>query len=128
MDAMTRGHAVVADDDDDTRTLLTRACRAAGLDVLEVANAQELLEIVDRGDPRMKLEIVISDVAMPGMDGIELTRRLLAAMPSLPVILVTGYAHRGVLQAASHAGARTVLAKPIDPFVLRTLIEAHCAP
>ena len=125
---MARGHAVIADDDHDTRTLLAGACRAAGLAVLEASNADDLLVLVEREKSTLRLEIVIADVAMPGIDGIELTRRLRASMPSLPVILVTGYAHRGVLQAASSAGARTVLAKPVDLFVLRTLVAAHCGP
>lgn len=91
----------------------------------DAARVQELLELVAQPQATT-IDVVISAVAMPGLDGIELTRRLHAAMPSLPVILVTGYAHRGVLQAASKAGARTVLGKPIDPFVLRTLIAAYC--
>lgn len=117
---------MIADDDADTRTLLARVCNAAGLHVIEAANAQDLLELVAQAQGNTTIDVVISDVAMPGLDGIELTRQLHAAMPSLPIILVTGYAHRGVLQAASKAGARTVLAKPIDPFVLRTLVAAYC--
>jgi CheY-like chemotaxis protein len=122
---MVRYHAVVADDDEDTLTLLARVARSAGLEVLEASSAGALLMAVERLQRSSGLDIVISDIAMPGLDGIELTRRLRAMMPALPVILVTGYAHRGILQAAADAGARTVLAKPVDAFVLRALIGAH---
>lgn len=115
--------AVIVDDDDDTRALLARVGRAAGFRVLEAGCATEVASLVEQQQP---IDIVVSDIAMPGMDGIALARQLRASMPELPIILVSGFTHRGVLAAATQAGARTVLAKPIDPFVLATLMKAHC--
>lgn len=122
---MRKLRAVVADDEEDTRTLLARAGRAAGFEVDEASSAEELLGIVE-GRDGAAIDIVISDIAMPGVDGLEVVRRLHESMPSLPVILVSGYTHQGVLKAAAQAGARTVLAKPIDPVVLALVMAAHC--
>jgi CheY-like chemotaxis protein len=123
---MRKLRAVVADDDEDTRTLFARAGRAAGFQVDEASSAEELLGIVERCERISDIDIVISDISMPGVDGLEVVRRLHQLVPSLPVILVSGFTHQGVLRAAAQAGARTVLAKPIDPVVLGLVMTAHC--
>jgi CheY-like chemotaxis protein len=123
---MRKLRAVVADDDEDTRTLFARAGRAAGFEVDEASSAEELFGIVEQREHASDIDIVVSDISMPGVDGLEVTRRLHELMPSLPVILVSGFTHQGVLRAAVQAGARTVLAKPIDPVVLGLVMAAHC--
>jgi CheY-like chemotaxis protein len=74
---MTTRQAVVADDDEDMRRELARIGRAAGFTVVETSSAQGALKAVDRIEHAGGgVDIVVSDVAMPGIDGIELTRRL----------------------------------------------------
>ena len=70
--------------------LAERALRRAGFDVLSAGSAEEALEIVESGGPQPLA--LVSDVVMPGMDGLELAARLRARDPDLPVLLVSGYA------------------------------------
>jgi two-component system cell cycle sensor histidine kinase/response regulator CckA len=70
--------------------LAERALRRAGFNVLSAGSAEEALELMAAEGPRPVA--LVSDVVMPGMDGLELATRLRAADPDLPVLLVSGYA------------------------------------
>lgn len=69
--------------------------------------------------------LVITDLTMPEIDGIELSRRILALRPHCPVLLTTGALNEATLQAAQTAGIRQVLLKPVDHRVLLEAIEIH---
>ena len=108
--------ALVADDDDDMRTLLATTLRRVGFSVLEAADGEQLMDLFSatwEGDPAQRL-VVISDIGMPVKDGIQATRFLRAAAPGLPVILVTAFSDVATMRAAKDAGATSVLLKPID--------------
>jgi two-component system cell cycle sensor histidine kinase/response regulator CckA len=70
--------------------LAERALRRAGFEVLTAASAEEALEMLDAGSPRPIA--LVSDVVMPGLDGLALATRLRERDPDLPVLLVSGYA------------------------------------
>jgi two-component system cell cycle sensor histidine kinase/response regulator CckA len=70
--------------------LAERALRRAGFDVLSAASAEDALDLLDKGGP--KPMALVSDVVMPGMDGLALASRLRERDPDLPVLLVSGYA------------------------------------
>jgi two-component system cell cycle sensor histidine kinase/response regulator CckA len=70
--------------------LAERALRRAGFDVMSAASAEDALDLLDQGGPRPIA--LVSDVVMPGMDGLALAARLRERDPELPVLLVSGYA------------------------------------
>lgn len=108
--------AVVADDDDDMRTLLATCLRRVGFQVEEASDGEQLLTIFSAlwaDDPRQRL-VIVSDIGMPIRDGLEATRVMRAAAPSLPVILVTAFSDLATLQAAREVGATNVILKPVD--------------
>jgi two-component system cell cycle sensor histidine kinase/response regulator CckA len=70
--------------------LAERALRRAGFDVMSAASAEDALDLLDQGGPRPIA--LVSDVVMPGMDGLALAARLRERDPDLPVLLVSGYA------------------------------------
>jgi two-component system cell cycle sensor histidine kinase/response regulator CckA len=70
--------------------LAERALRRAGFEVVPTGSAEEALEMLEAGAPRPLA--LVSDVVMPGMDGLELAQLLRAKEPELPVLLVSGYA------------------------------------
>jgi two-component system, NarL family, invasion response regulator UvrY len=84
--------------------------------VLEVASGQEALEAAGR----VRAQMVLLDVRMPGMSGIETCRRLTAGDPSIVVVLITSGECADVARAARSCGAAALLAKQnINPAVLR---------
>jgi two-component system cell cycle sensor histidine kinase/response regulator CckA len=81
---------LLVEDEPPLLRLAERALRRAGFEVLGAATAEEALELLARGAPAPRA--LVSDVVMPGMDGLELAARLREADPALPVLLVSGYA------------------------------------
>ena len=109
-------HALVADDDDDTRTLIATALRRAGFEVNESSDGAEL---VASFPPFALLNtLVVSDIGMPKCDGIELTRAVKKMAPTTPVLLVTAFGDPRRLTEARDAGADDVLPKPLNLVVL----------
>jgi CheY-like chemotaxis protein len=117
-----RWYALVADDDDDFRTLVSAALRRAGYQVCEARDGEELVEryAALRVLTRQHL-VVVSDIAMPGCDGVSATASLRTSSAEVPILLVTGESSPGILRAARSAGATAVLEKPIDG---PTIVEA----
>jgi two-component system C4-dicarboxylate transport response regulator DctD len=111
------------DDDADLRDANAQALRLAGLTPVPLGSAQAALDRIGADYPG----VVVTDVRMPGMDGIELFRRLKALDPDIPVILISGHADIAMAVAAMSEGAYDFIAKPyaVDRLVetLRRAIE-----
>ncbi len=102
---------LLVEDDADNRELMAEVLETAGIEVSPVASGAAALEIL-RGRP---VDVVLTDVGMPGMGGIELARAAKGIAPSVPVVVVTGWAEReDIAQAVGHE-VDLVLVKPIDP-------------
>jgi FixJ family two-component response regulator len=110
----------VVDDDDDVRTALSRLLRSMGYRVVGFASA-EAFE-ADRSD----VDCAIVDMRLPGVSGLELCERLRQRPSALPVVLVTGDAHR---LAADLPGAPDTpfLSKPFDEATLSHAIARAMA-
>jgi len=83
------GRVLLVEDEDSVRAFATRALKRQGYEVVEATSGAEALEIVARGNDR--IDIVVSDVVMPEMDGPTMMRELRKARPDLKVIFVSGY-------------------------------------
>lgn len=112
---------LIAEDDDEMRLLLSRALRRDGYDVVAAADGDELLSAARAAlaDGRRPV-LLVSDVRMPRMDGLELATRALAEMPWIRAILITAFADDDVTEAAHATGVLRVLSKPFDMLDLRT--------
>lgn len=120
-------YALVADDDDDFRALASRALRRAGFQVCEARDGEELVERFSALRVLTNQQVVVvSDIAMPGRDGVTATAVLRNASPELPILLITGESNPGVLRAAQTAGATLVLAKPVDGITLVERVRTLC--
>jgi len=81
---------LVVDDDVRVLKLVGLMLRMAGVDVLEAPDPQKAIQIF--GAEKAKIDLMVSDIKMPGMTGPVLAQRLRAIKPDLPVLLMTGYA------------------------------------
>src|SRR4026208_1406364 len=111
---------LMVDDDPAMRESFDVLLQSWGFDVLQAADAREAKDLVDRHDP----DIVITDVVMPEISGLELLRDLKAGNPQRPVFLITA---RGSIDMAGQAvkqGARDFLTKPVTDFgKLKALLD-----
>jgi CheY-like chemotaxis protein len=110
---------LIVDDDAAIRGLVARVLRAAGHDVVVATDGRAALRTA-LGDS-MRFELLLTDVEMPGMTGIELAARLRAARPSLPVVLMSG--EESIVEAA-RGRADLVRAAIHKPFSALELLEA----
>ncbi len=111
---------LVIDDDQFVQTGLEQLLRAHGYKVITAADGQEALERIEREAP----DLVLTDLRMPGMDGLEVLRRVKVRFPHMAVILLTGYSTlESAIQAIRH-GADDYLLKPCREKELLERIQA----
>jgi CheY-like chemotaxis protein len=105
------------EDDRDTREMYSEYLSHSGLLVAEAPSGRRALERAREQCP----DVVVTDIAMPGMDGLELSRQLRLSPPTrdVPIIAVSGNAS----ERAREAGADVVLEKPCSPDYLLHVIE-----
>jgi CheY-like chemotaxis protein len=120
------GITVLAIDDDPVNLkLAAEVLQADGHDVIRAADAEQALRLLDQHAP----DLVLTDIAMPGMSGLELTRRLKAdpRYRHLPVVAMTASAMKGDESRILEAGCDAYLAKPLDTRRLAMQITAILA-
>ncbi len=110
----------VIDDDEDVRQSLGFLLRAAGINVALHDSALAFLETLPNSAPGC----VVTDIRMPGMDGLELQRHLREQGSHLPVIVMTGHADVPLAVQAMKAGAVDFIEKPFDDETLLSAIRA----
>jgi two-component system cell cycle response regulator CpdR len=108
---------LIAEDDGQMRTFLAAALRRAGHYVEAVECGEDALMAFDGTD----FDLLLADVVMPGMDGIELARVASERHPEIKVMFITGFAAVALKNAAVHQGQPRVLSKPVH---LKDLIRA----
>jgi CheY-like chemotaxis protein len=116
-----RGEALlVVEDESALRRLMVRTLRAAGYDVIEAASGPDALQAVARF--RTPIALLVTDIVMPHMSGVELAAELRARWPSLQVLFTSGYAER-VRSQSPQTSTDRFLAKPFTPAALRRQVE-----
>jgi two-component system nitrogen regulation response regulator GlnG len=100
----------IAEDDRSLRWVMEKAIRREDIQVRSFENAEALLDALADDQP----EIIISDIRMPGMDGLELLQRIHSDHPDMPIIITTAHSDLDSAVAAYQSGAFEYLPKPFD--------------
>jgi CheY-like chemotaxis protein len=119
-------YILVVDDEPDVESLFRQRFRRDirdGRFIMEFANSA--LSALDRAKtiPDPSLILILSDINMPGMTGLEMLPKVKAARPNVPVIMITAYGDEGTRRLALEGGAVDLLTKPIDFAMLRQEID-----
>ena len=115
-----RGNVYVIDDDDAMRDSLDFLLGSADFHVTLFESAQHFLDALPNAD----FGCVVSDIRMPGIDGIELLKRLKASRSALPVLIMTGHGDIPLAVEAMKLGAADFLEKPFEDDRLIGMIDA----
>jgi len=107
---MSAGKVLVVDDEPEVRQVLEEFLVAKGYEVHAAESGPEALGALDTFKP----DVALLDVSMPGMDGVETLRRMVALQPRLPVIMVTANAEIAVTSKLLALGAADYIPKPFD--------------
>jgi len=119
---------LVVDDEPDVEVLFRQQFRRelrAGRFTMEFApSAPAALKRVTDAEA-VSLILILSDITMPGMSGLELLPKARAARPDVPIIMITAYGDAETKRKALEGGAEALLTKPIDFVLLRSEIETR---
>jgi EAL domain-containing protein (putative c-di-GMP-specific phosphodiesterase class I) len=116
--AAARGKVLLVEDDEQVRRSLARSLVATGYEVVTAENGQRALSLL--GDSTF--DVIVSDIAMPELDGIQLLRAIRERDTDVPVVLVTGVPDVATAIQAVKLGALVYLPKPIDLDEIKRLI------
>jgi DNA-binding response OmpR family regulator len=121
---------LIVDDEPNVRLMLQTALASVGYEITEAADGNAALELL-RG-PDFQCDLVLLDLLMPRMDGMELLRQLRAAGSIVPVVILTAHGSIPEAVVAMKLGAIDFLTKPTTPDALRAVvaevIDRHAAP
>lgn len=110
---------LIVDDDDGARDSLTKYLNSCGWDTLAAESGEQAIEMVKSG----QCDIIISDVRMPGMNGIDLTRKIKTIDPNIEVLVATGHSTEDLAIEALKAGASDYFRKPLNVVEVSTSLE-----
>ena len=115
-DKVTMAQILLAEDDESMREFLAKALRRAGHEVMPVGDGLDALTQLADGS----FDLLLADVVMPGLDGIELARRAAKKQPGIKVMFITGFAAVALRAREQSPRNARVLSKP---FHLRDLVD-----
>lgn len=110
---------LLVEDDDDNRELMAEVLATSGYRVLSAASGQDGLKTLSEHS----VDVVVTDVGMPGMGGLEMARAAKQIAPAVPVVIVTGWAEREDIARARGRDVDAVLIKPVDPDALTNAVN-----
>ena len=112
---------LIVDDQFGIRILLNEVFQKEGYQTFQAANGIQALDILKKHDP----DLVLLDMKIPGMDGIEILKRMKVIDPDIRVIIMTAYGELDMIQEAKDLGALTHFAKPFDIDDIRAAVRKH---
>jgi CheY-like chemotaxis protein len=121
MPTARRGTILVVDDLESMLTMLHRQLTAQGHTVLMATNGPDALRQLREVEGRV--DLVLSDIVMPGMNGTELAARVAAEFPGLPMVLMSAYASAGMTRVGTGEVIVPVLHKPFGAHELAELVD-----
>ena len=116
---------LLVDDEPSVRAITRRLLERSGYHVLEAADGQEALSIAAR--PDVRLDLLLTDMVMPGLSGQQVVVRFRATRPGVPIVGITGYAGESPeVAAAEEAGLSGLITKPFSADALVRAVAAAC--
>jgi len=110
---------LIVDDQQGIRLLLNEVFKREGYTTFLAANGIEALDITERVKP----DGVLLDMKIPGMDGIEILKRIKTRTPEVPVLMMTAYGELDLIKEAMDLGASHYFTKPFDIYELRDAVN-----
>lgn len=113
---MAKKRILIADDEKAVRMLLADVLKLLDHEIDMVENGAEAIDHIDRGS----YDLIITDYMMPEINGLELTQRIKARYPSIPILVITG---NGPVEDLMKSGATSCISKPFNIFQLQEIVR-----
>lgn len=121
---MKKSKLLIVDDQNGIRVLLTEVFNSEGYDTFQASNGKSAIEIVKAESP----DLVLLDMKIPGMDGLEILKHIKAINPDIKIIMMTAYGELDMIKEATDLGALMHFTKPFDIDELRQTVNSHLRP
>ena len=112
-ESTAKENILIAEDEEGILTLLSRAIRSKGYNVCNASNAEKALEIFN--DTKVHIDLLVTDIMMPGLNGKELADHAVKINPNLKVIYISGYSDNALFKEGIIAPDIVLLRKPFLP-------------
>jgi len=124
---MAKGKILVVDDEADVRDLIKLQLEEKGLNTLEAVDGQNAIDILKSGDNMVNVGLILCDIRMPKVNGVECIRFLREQAPGIPVVVITGYPDSGLATDLMEKGVKEYLVKPVTKEKLLAVVEEQIA-
>ena len=116
------GRVLVVDDEPDIRKVVRMTLQKAGYEVLEAENGEKAIEVINTGENRLLLDVLICDIRMPKINGVEAIAYFQQEWPRVPIIVLTGFPDTDMATSFLRSGVVDYLVKPVEGEKLRTAV------
>ena len=110
----TKGKILIIDDEADVREVLRLHLESANLNVIEAENGEEGMKLMKSGANLLQVGLILCDIRMPKVNGVEAIEYLKENAPSIPIIVVTGYPDSELAVSLLKKGVKDYLVKPVE--------------
>ncbi len=108
------GRILVVDDEPDIRKIVRMTLEKAGYDVLEAEDGEKAIEVINTGENRLMLDVMICDIRMPKINGVEAIAYFRQEYPRVPLIVLTGFPDTEMATSFLRQGVVDYLVKPVE--------------
>lgn len=119
----TKGKVLIIDDEADVREVLRLHLESANLNVIEAENGEEGIMLMKSGANLLQVGLILCDIRMPKVNGVEAIEYLKENAPSVPIIVVTGYPDSELAVSLLKRGVKDYLVKPLEKEELLAKVE-----
>ena len=121
------GRVLVTDDEPDVRKLVRMVLTKAGYDVVEAEDGAKAIQMLNTGENRLMLDVIICDIRMPKVNGMEAIAYFRKEYPRVPLIVLTGFPDTDMATSLLRQGVTDYLVKPVEAEKLRASVAKAMA-
>jgi CheY-like chemotaxis protein len=120
---MAKGKIMVVDDEADVRDVIKLQLEQKGLNVLEAVDGQNAIDILKSGDNMVNCGVILCDIRMPRVNGVECIQYLRDQAPGIPIVVITGYPDTELASDLLKKGVKDYLVKPVEKEKLLAVVD-----
>ena len=120
---MSKGKVLIIDDESDVRDVLKFHLSENNYQIIEAENGQEGIELLKSGDNLVNVGVILCDIRMPKVNGIECIQYIRQEAPGIPIVVVTGFPDTQMAVSLLNEGVKDYLVKPVEKEKLVSTVE-----
>ena len=120
---MAKGKILVVDDEAEVREVIKLQLEQRGLHILEAVDGQNAIDILRSGDNLVNVGVILCDIRMPKVNGVECIQFLREQAPGIPIVVVTGYPDSELATDLMKQGVKEYLVKPVEKEKLLAVVD-----